>query len=125
MGWLHQPDLNRIIDSCTKLIETPGIDPIDLGRAFSRRAYGYHRLGHYRRATRDLDETTRILAQSTAADAVKPLAVSYNNRAAADLAVARLAGCGEGCAARSARTSFLRLARQNKTIARQPARGDP
>src|SRR3974377_904182 len=55
------PDLERIIASCTKLIETPGIDPVRLGHAFSRRAYGYFKSGQDQRAIRDYDEAIRIL----------------------------------------------------------------
>jgi tetratricopeptide (TPR) repeat protein len=54
------PELDRRIASCTKLIETPGIDPARLAGAFDRRAYAYVELGQYQRAIRDEDEAIRI-----------------------------------------------------------------
>jgi tetratricopeptide (TPR) repeat protein len=82
------PDLERIIVSCTKLIETPGIDAVRLGNAFSRRAYGYDRLGQYQRAIRDYDEAIRILPRYAAA--INSLAIAYNNRAEAYLKLGNL-----------------------------------
>ena len=81
-------DLERIIASCTKLIETPGIDPASVGHAFSRRAYGYARSGHEERAIRDYDEAIRILLSVRNPDPHDPKwrllnnyrAIAYNNR---------------------------------------------
>src|SRR5215470_13203807 len=53
------PDLDRKIASCTKLIETPDLDPAPRARAFLQRGYSYLRLGQYQRAIRDYDETIR------------------------------------------------------------------
>jgi tetratricopeptide (TPR) repeat protein len=58
----NEPD--RVIVSCTKVIETPGIDPERLDDALLRRAIGYHNLGQFQRAIRDYDEVIRILPQS-------------------------------------------------------------
>jgi tetratricopeptide (TPR) repeat protein len=66
------PDLERRISSCTKLIETPGIDPARLAGAFDRRGSAYIGLGQYQRALRDYDEAIRISPQD---------AVALNNRA--------------------------------------------
>ncbi len=66
------PDLERRIVSCTKLIETPGIDPAHLAEAFDRRGYAYIILGRYQHALRDYDEAIRISPQDAAA---------FNNRA--------------------------------------------
>jgi tetratricopeptide (TPR) repeat protein len=84
-----EPDLK--VAGCTKLIETPGIDPVRLAGAFVRRAYGYDRLGQYQREIRDLDEVIRLLPQYAVAEsasargpvpeATKYFAVAYNNRA--------------------------------------------
>jgi tetratricopeptide (TPR) repeat protein len=61
------PDLERRIVSCTKLIETPGIDPAYLAEAFDRRGYAHIKLGQYQRALRDYDEAIRISPQDAAA----------------------------------------------------------
>jgi tetratricopeptide (TPR) repeat protein len=87
------PDLERIIASCTKLIETPGMDQVRLGFAFIRRAYGYGRSGEDQRAIRDHDEAIRILllVQDTEQEGAGSRrlnnyrAIAYNNRAAAYL----------------------------------------
>jgi tetratricopeptide (TPR) repeat protein len=87
------PDLERIITSCTKLIETPGIDPVGLGKAFIRRAYYHDKVGQYQRAIRDLDEAIRILfsvqdggPQDTRSRQLNNYrAIAYNNRADAYL----------------------------------------
>ena len=88
-----EPDLE--VKGCTKLIETPGIDPVSRAEAFVRRAYGYSKLGQYQHAIRDLDEVIRILPQYAAPEsasatgpvpnATKYFAIAYNNRAAAYL----------------------------------------
>src|SRR5262249_27233323 len=44
------PDLDRKIASCTRLIETPDLDPAQRARAFLQRGYSYLRLGQYQRA---------------------------------------------------------------------------
>ena len=82
-------DLDRIIAFCTKLIETPGIDPLHLGRAFSRRGYGYDGLGQYQRAIRDYDEAIRILLSFQDPDALRYRAIAYNNRAEAYLVLGK------------------------------------
>jgi tetratricopeptide (TPR) repeat protein len=87
------PDLERIIASCTKLIETPGIDPTGLGKAFIRRAYAYFKLGQDQRAIRDYDEAIRILSSVQDPGPQDPRsrqlnnyrAIAYNNRAASYL----------------------------------------
>jgi tetratricopeptide (TPR) repeat protein len=71
----NEPD--RVIVSCTKVIETPGIDPERLDDALLRRAIGYHNLGQFQRAIRDYDEVIRILPQSN----TKYRAITHNNRA--------------------------------------------
>jgi len=60
------PDLDSRIASCTKLIETPGIEPTRVAGAFIRRAYPYSRLGQYQRAIRDNSEAIRILPEGSA-----------------------------------------------------------
>jgi tetratricopeptide (TPR) repeat protein len=68
--------LDRRIASCTKLIETPGIDPARLAGAFARRGFSYLKLGQYKRAIHDYDEAIRISPRFAAA---------LNNRAMAYL----------------------------------------
>jgi tetratricopeptide (TPR) repeat protein len=75
----NEPD--RVIASCTKVIETPPIDPDRLGDALIRRAIGYQNLGQRQHAIRDYDEAIRILPQSN----TKYRAIAHNNRAQAYL----------------------------------------
>jgi tetratricopeptide (TPR) repeat protein len=92
------PDLERIIASCTKFTETPGVDPVRLGHAFIRRAYGYARSGQDQRAIRDYDEAIRILLsvqdtglQDTGSRQLNNYrAIAYNNRANAYLRLGKL-----------------------------------
>jgi tetratricopeptide (TPR) repeat protein len=74
------PDLDSRIASCTRLIETPGIEPTRVAGAFIRRAYAYSRLGQYQRAIRDNSEAIRILPEGWAT--LNYRAIAYNNRAA-------------------------------------------
>jgi tetratricopeptide (TPR) repeat protein len=76
-------DLDRRIASCTKVIETPGVDPDRLGAALIRRALGYAGLGQHQHALRDLDEALRVLPPSD----TRLLAIAHNNRGAAWLAL--------------------------------------
>jgi tetratricopeptide (TPR) repeat protein len=76
-------DLDSRIPLCTKLIETPDIDPGRLAGAFSRRAFSYLKLGQYQRAIRDYDETIRILSPFSDKYALDNRAIAYNNRAVA------------------------------------------
>jgi len=77
------PDLDRKIASCTRLIETPDLDPAQRARAFLQRGYSYLRLGQYQRAIRDYDETIRTSLLSQAPVALNYRAIAYNNRAVA------------------------------------------
>jgi tetratricopeptide (TPR) repeat protein len=74
-----EPD--RVIASCTKVIETPGIDLDGLGEALLRRGLGYHNLSQFQRAIGDYDEVIRILPKSN----TKYRAITHNNRAGAYL----------------------------------------
>jgi len=106
-------DLERIIASCTKLIETPGIDPASVGHAFSRRAYGYARSGHEERAIRDYDEAIRILLSVRNPDPHDPKwrllnnyrAIAYNNRSNAYFLLGKAA---QSCRTRTRLWSLLR-----------------
>jgi tetratricopeptide (TPR) repeat protein len=68
------PDLDRRIASCTRLIETDGIDPALRAEAFARRGYAYLQRGQYQRAIQDNDDAIRIAPRHLAA---------LNNRAMA------------------------------------------
>jgi tetratricopeptide (TPR) repeat protein len=75
----NTPD--RVIASCTKVIETPGIDPDHLGEALLRRGIGYDNLSQFARAIGDYDEVIRIVPQSN----TKYRAIAHSNRAGAYL----------------------------------------